>query len=442
MLMLTLGKKYGDIFSLQLGSRLTVILNSKDAIYEAFVKKAKVIAGRPDLASFTTTMHGSTGISMCDYTEEYKKNRQMVMKTMHKLYADKDRFDQLLQHEARKMIDLFKEKACSGSMFDPSHEFDKIAPSIMVHIMFGKNSPYNDPDVVNLVNVNKRWFESAGGGSNLADFLKFLALFPNEKLKAIQKSCMMFYQFSFKKMDEFKTEECSGLYGTFKQLYRERCTGGDGILTDKDRFEIGRCINDLLGGGFDTLPGTLSWSMLHLCQSPDVVFKCRKEIEKVVGDDEIVGMTHSQQMPYCMAVVYEIFRIASVAPLGLPHKTSEEVKIRDFIIPRDTMVMANLWSVNYQSDLWKNADKFFPENFLQEDGSLSLTSVRNLASFSLGVRRCPGERFAKFQLFVLFTNFLRHFDFVMAKPPQDMEPKGGMTIQPKPYQIKVSQRLR
>ena len=202
--MSALGKKYGDIFSLQLGSRLTVILNSKEAICEALVKKAKVFAGRPDLASFTTTMHGSTGISMCDYTEEYKLNRQMVVKAMHTLYADKDRFDHLLQHEARKMLDLFKEKAAQGSAFDPCDEFHKIVPSIMVHVMFGKNSPYNDPDVVNLVDVNRRWFESAGGGSNLADFVKFLALFPNEKLNAIQESCMMFYKFAFKKMDEFK----------------------------------------------------------------------------------------------------------------------------------------------------------------------------------------------------------------------------------------------
>ena len=437
--MSALGKKYGDIFSLQLGSRLTVILNSKEAICEALVKKAKVFAGRPDLASFTTTMHGSTGISMCDYTEEYKLNRQMVVKAMHTLYADKDRFDHLLQHEARKMLDLFKEKAAQGSAFDPCDEFHRIVPSIMVHVMFGKNSPYNDPDVVNLVDVNRRWFESAGGGSNLADFVKFLALFPNEKLNAIQESCMMFYKFAFKKMDEFKTEECSGLYGTVNQLYRKRCP--DGELTKKDRFEIGRCINDLLGGGFDTLPGTLSWSMLHLCQSPDVVAKCRKEIEDVVGNEEMVGLTHTKEMPYCMAVVYEIFRIASVAPLGLPRKTSEEVKIGNYVIPQDTMVMANLWSVNYQADLWKNADEFCPENFLQEDGSLSLTSIRNIASFSFGVRRCPGERFTKLQLFVLLTNFLRHFDFVIAKPPQDMVAEGGLTIQPKPYQIQVSERV-
>ena len=445
ILMSTLSKKYGEIFSLQLGSRFTIILNSKDAIHEALVKKAKVFAGRPDLASFTTTMHGATGISMCDYTEQYKKNRQMVVKAMHSLYTDKDRFDNLLKHEARKMIQLFEIKATSKEIFDPGHAFDKIVPSIMVHVMFGKNSPYDDPDVVDLVDVNKRWFQSAGGGSNLADFLKFLALFPNERLNAIQESCMMFYKFAFKKMEEFETDKCEGIYGTIDRLYREQALNsgrGNEGLNQKDMFEIGRIVNDMLGGGFDTLPGTLSWAMLHLSQSPEVVSKCRKEIEDVVGREDIVGLEHVKEMPYSMAVVYEIFRVASVAPLGLPHKTSEEVKIGDLIIPQDSMVMANLWSINNQPDLWKNAKEFCPDNFLQEDGSLSLRSTRNLASFSFGVRRCPGEKFTKLQLFILLTNFLRNFDFDVAKPPQDMEPVGGITIQPKPYQIQITQHLQ
>ncbi|XP_066922236.1 cytochrome P450 1A5-like [Clytia hemisphaerica] len=435
LLLADLGETYGDIFSLQLGSRLTVILNSKDAVYETFVKKAKIFAGRPDLATFTTTRHGATGISMCDYTDEYKRNRQMTLKAMHSLYADKERFNEILQHEATKMINLFNEKSLTNERFDPANEFHKVVPSIMVHVMYGKNSPYDDKDVMSLVNVNKRWFQSAEG-SNPADFLKFLERFPNKRLDAIQESCMMFYKFAFQKMEEYEQQECSGLYGTYIQLYKEKT--GVTELTNKDRFELGRCVNDMLGGGFDTLAATLTWALLYLWKRPEVIAKCREEIERVLSDEDMIGLHHEKQLSYCMATTHELLRVCSVAPLGLPRKTMEEVKIGEFVIPKDTMVMPNLWSINNQTELWKNAEQFSPENFLDEEGHLELKSIRNIATFSVGVRRCPGEKFATLQLFVLLTNYIKNFNFDVCKPPQDMIPQGGLTLQAKPFMIKVS----
>ena len=432
--MATLGEKYGNIFSIQLGSRLTIILNSKEAIYEAFVKKAKVFAGRPDLATFNKTRHGAIGISMCDYSEEYKRNRQMILKAMHTLYADKARFNELLMHESNKMIELFKAKSAEAEVFDPCHEFHKIIPSVMVHVMFGKNSPYNDKDIVSLVNFNKRWFESAEG-SNPADFLKFLERFPNKRLDAIEASGMAFYQFSFKKMEEYENEQCFGLYGSYIKLYKERF--GKDKLTDKDKFELGRCVNDMLGGGFDTLAAAMGWALLFLGNEAEVIKKCREEITRVVQEKEHVGLHHEKEMPYCMAVVYELLRTCSVAPLGLPRKTMDEVKIGNYIIPKDTMVMPNLWSVNNQKSLWKNTNKFTPENFLDDEGCISLKSVRNLATFSNGVRKCPGEKFAILEIFILLTNFMKYFEFDIQQQPKDSQPQGGLTLQPKPYKVQV-----
>jgi len=434
LLMASLGEKYGNVFSIQLGSRLTIILNSKEAIYEAFVKKAKVFAGRPDLATFNKTRHGAIGISMCDYSEDYKRNRKMILKAMHGLYAEKARFNELLRNESKKMIELFNTKSAEAEVFDPCNEFHKIVPSVMVHVMFGKNSPYNDKDIVSLVNFNKRWFESAEG-SNPADFLKFLERFPNKRLDAVEASGMAFYQFSFKKMEEYKKEECLGLYGSYIKLYKERF--GKDELSEEDKFELGRCVNDMLGGGFDTLAATMSWALLFLGNQVEVVSKCREEITRVAQSEQYVGLHHEKEMPYCMAVVYELLRMCSAAPLGLPRKTMEEVKIGNYIIPKDTMVMPNIWSVNNQKNMWKNTSEFTPENFLDDEGHLSLKSVRTLATFSSGVRKCPGEKFAILQIFILLTNFMKNFDFEIKQKPKDSQPQGGLTIQPKPYTVQI-----
>ena len=57
-----LAETYGDILSLYIGNRLTVVLSSKEAIYEALVKKAKQFSGRPDVPSMNVGSDGSTGI--------------------------------------------------------------------------------------------------------------------------------------------------------------------------------------------------------------------------------------------------------------------------------------------------------------------------------------------------------------------------------------------
>ena len=52
-------RKYGDVFTVYLGSKPAVVLNSYDAIKEAFVKNAHAFSGRPqDMYIFKELMQG------------------------------------------------------------------------------------------------------------------------------------------------------------------------------------------------------------------------------------------------------------------------------------------------------------------------------------------------------------------------------------------------
>ena len=53
----------------------------------------------------------------------------------------------------------------------------------------------------------------------------------------------------------------------------------------------------------------------------------------------------SSDLPYTKAVIQETFRISPVAPLGLPHYTTEDVSFMGYRVPKDTQVM---WLILWQ----------------------------------------------------------------------------------------------
>ena len=70
----------------------------------------------------------------------------------------------------------------------------------------------------------------------------------------------------------------------------------------------------------------------------------------------------------------------------------------------------NLWAANHDKGLWKFPNEFNIGNFLSEDmTSLNNSAVENLMSFSVGRRRCLGEKLAYSFLFMAVGKILEKF---------------------------------
>ena len=155
-----LADTYGDIFSVQLGTRLTVVLSSSDAVYEAYVKKSKPFSGRPDLQSFVVSSNGLKGLSLATMTNDYKRNKAMNLRAMQKLVRDKSFVDSILTLEVRKIVNLFDKLILQKNVFYPMEEFGYIVPSVAFSVMFGANYNYNDDQLLSIVANGKEWFET------------------------------------------------------------------------------------------------------------------------------------------------------------------------------------------------------------------------------------------------------------------------------------------
>ena len=77
--------------------------------------------------------------------------------------------------------------------------------------------------------------------------------------------------------------------------------------------------------------------------SPDVVRKAQEEIDRVIGNGRLPTSMDRPNLPYIEAVVKEVLRWHPVAPMGLPHTSTTEDVVGGYLIPKGSMVIANIW---------------------------------------------------------------------------------------------------
>lgn len=76
---------------------------------------------------------------------------------------------------------------------------------------------------------------------------------------------------------------------------------------------------------------------------PEVQRKAQMEIDQVIGTDRLPGFQDRQNLPYIDAMVKEVLRWHPVAPMGLPHMTTEDDIYKGYLIPKGAYLLPNIW---------------------------------------------------------------------------------------------------
>jgi cytochrome P450 len=147
-------------------------------------------------------------------------------------------------------------------------------------------------------------------------------------------------------------------------------------------FQLLRIISQLFVAGTETTATALQWFSLFMIRNTDVQDKMRKEINDVIGSSRFPSMADKPHLPYCQAVLHEVLRQGPLVPTSVPHGLTHDLQYKGFTIPKDAILIPNLYSVSFDNDIFPDPHVFRPERFLDEKGNLQHTD--KVLTFSLG----------------------------------------------------------
>ncbi|GAB6018672.1 hypothetical protein CHUAL_000348 [Chamberlinius hualienensis] len=419
-----LAKRYGPIFHLYLSNRLVIVLNDYVAIKEAFIKHADVFAGRIRDGNFVRNDSERHGL-INDDGEYWKQHRRFVLHNLRDNGVGNLTFEPLLLNEIRHFLAVLRKN--SGK---PTPMKDILYCSLLNNVnllLTGNRYDYEHPTIQRMTRALHNFAEQ---GQQLAfhTFSPWISKIPGsnritkhelrwqyrDELISIAKEIITDVN-----RDRQAQYEClADAYITETKL-NER--NSKSIFSNTGLLHV---CKDLLTAGTETSARTMLWGMIYLTNHPEVQMKVQKEIDAVIGRDREPSYNDRAQTPYTLAMITEVHRIVGIVPLALPHRNTKEVTLSGYTIPKNTIIIPNLWHANNDPKLWGDPENFRPERFIGSDGRLVIPEY--FVSFSIGKRACVGEPLARMELYLYFTSLLQHFDVISldgAKLPLDVNEK-------------------
>ncbi len=134
--------------------------------------------------------------------------------------------------------------------------------------------------------------------------------------------------------------------------------------------------------GTDTTSNTLRWGSQYLVRYPKIQDRLHREIDEVVGRNRLPKLADRLNLPYTQAVIAELHRIISLAPLAGFHVAGDTTTFRGYTIPKNSVVVSNLYAVMHSPDVWDDPEAFKPERFLDDKGNFH--EAEEVIPFGLG----------------------------------------------------------
>lgn len=450
--LLSLGKKpheyltslrsvYGDVYQLKMGSHTTVVINGLKAMKQACIKQAEDFAGRPNFYSFNYIANGKS-MGFSDYGPRWKLHRRIAQTALVNFTNKRHNpIEETIIQEAEFLTTNFLNTP--GKPVNPHNEIYLSVGNIICALCFGKRYRRDDPDFMQLIKNNDEFMAFAGAG-NPVDIMPWMRHFTKRSFNKFVSILETMDKFSLKKrqehLDTYSPMNIRDVTDALIKMTED--------ISEEEKQSVGLTdehilitVQELIGAGFDTIASTLQWSVLFMASNPEYQDMVHAEIEEVVGMDRFPSMDDYASLPFTEACIMETMRHSCIFPFALPHSTTKDTELNGIFIRAKTLVFLNMWSVNYDEEMFPEPTVYNPYRFLDSDGNVNRSAVDLFMPFGAGKRRCPGEQLGRMEIFLFFTTIMQRckFEVIRGKIPV-VDSKYGLTLKPKDFEVYVSRR--
>lgn len=271
------------------------------------------------------------------------------------------------------------------------------------------------------------------GGAAIADFYPIFRWLP-KWLSAHKREALEHYNHEIKLY--------TSMYRRVKDAIQRAATSGPCVCEDVVALQAKEGYADdytahipaqLWEAGSDTTSTELYGFLQALLLYPETQAKGHAELDAVIGNDRMPDLDDISRLPYVQASVKETLRWLPAAILGaFPHSTSNDDTYLGYCIPKDAIVMLNIWNIHRDPKRYPNPSAFDPQRFYgdlstaTESANSIDVSRRDHFGFGAGRRICPGLNVAERSMLLGIARIFWAFD---VKPKIGDDGKAKLPIQ-------------
>ncbi|KAF8960012.1 cytochrome P450, partial [Flammula alnicola] len=388
----------GGVIHLRVFSRRLVVLNNEESAFELFEKRSATYSERaPRQMAYLCGFRDALIFQM--YNEDTRKARKWLQGELNKRAVQERRG--LCEREAVRFV----QKLARGSK-DIGQDGRLLAASVILMVSYGYEAKPKDDSVVATSLEVMRYLEKViTPNAYLVDALPFLrhlpSWFPGAGFQIEAKRCRKLvsemvtvpYHETLQRMVRSALFSSNGFYGSAlpslisKHAEKLQETGDSKLLM--------WTAAQLFGGG--SLISTIKFFFLAMILHQDIQRKAQAEVDSVLCGTRLPNISDRESMPYLECILKEIYRWRPVAPL-VAHSSLKDDVFNGQIIKAGTVVMANVWAMTHNEEMYPDPDKFIPERFLVPEAR----DPRDLV-FGFGRRICPGIHLAEDVLWMMLA---------------------------------------
>jgi cytochrome P450 len=276
------------------------------------------------------------------------------------------------------------------------------------------------------------------------------AMFPwfpfpsNKRRDAAQRKMSRFYMdlIERRRKDPNSSKEQDMLWNLMDRSYKDGTP-----ISDR---HVAHMMIALLMAGQHTSMTTITWTLLHLAEKPNLVTELYKEQQEVCGTDlRPLVYEDLAKLPLLNNVIREVLRMhPPLHSIMRKVKSPMTIKERGYIVPAGYHVLAAPGASAMDEKYFKNPKEFDPhrwdivenedtaaEKFDFGFGLVSKGTASPYLPFGAGRHRCIGEQFANVQIGSIISTFVREFTFAL---PGELPPPDYTVNLPSPSPPKVS----
>ena len=281
-------------------------------------------------------------------------------------------FETDIAEESKYLID--KLRTLNGKQFNPTHLLCNAVANVICSVTFGKRYEYEDEQFKRMMEYIELILERQIENAIMTESCPPLIHMPFGPIKTFRNYLVEYRQCIRDVIEEHRKSFDSKNLRDFIDVYFEemQLKKVQGLDTKLTEANMEATVEDLFLAGSETTATTLRWSILLMMAYPEVQSRIQRELDDVIGRDRLPSLADRPNLPYTEAVIQEIMRYGTIAPIGAPHYTDVDTTFRGYKIPKGTVVIGNLWSISRDPKLWNDEDigKFNPDRFLDANANI------------------------------------------------------------------------